>query len=123
VLAPAQCVRAGRMFTGRAAALNIADLVAADSPYGSAEHLHLAVERHQAGFHAELRVALPDLLAELRERGLVRFGLHLRVCHLGLAISDLSGPAIAMVDCDDFLDVMATESTCRDCPKMPCATP
>src|SRR5262249_5146380 len=95
----------------------IADLAAADSPTWSTEHLHLAVERHQAGFHAELRVALPDLLAELRERSFVRFGLHLRVCHLRLAISDPGSAAIAMVDCDDFLDVVQLNRRAEIVPK------
>ncbi len=107
----------GLDFHARRAALKIADLAAGDSPTWSAEHLHLAVERHQAGFHAELRVAQPDLLAELRERGLVRFGLRLRVCHLGLAISDPGSAAIAMVDCDDLLDVMQLNRRAEIVPK------
>src|SRR5262252_4823803 len=107
-LAAAQCVRSSK----------IADLAAAaDSPTRSTEHLHLAIERHQAGFHAELRVALPDLLAELRECSFVRLGLHLRVCHLGLAISDPGSAAIAMVDCDDFLDVMQLNRRAEIVPK------
>src|SRR5262245_10859926 len=107
-LAAAQCVRSSK----------IADLAAAaDSPTRSTEHLHLAIERHQAGFHAELRVALPDLLAELRECSFVGFGIHLRVCHLGLAIRDAGSAAIAMVDCDDFLDVMQLNRRAEIVPK------
>ena len=51
----------------------------AEAPVASAEHLHLAVKRHEAGLHAELRVTLADLLAEFRERRLVRLGFRLRV--------------------------------------------
>src|SRR5262249_7562710 len=56
------------------------------------------------GLHSELRVTLPDLLAEFCERRPVRLGLRLRSCDFGLAISDLGGAAIAMVDGDDPLD-------------------
>ena len=62
-------------------------------------------------------MAFPDLLAELRERRLMRFGLHLRVCDLGLAIGNPCSAAIAMVDCDDFLNVMQLNRRAEIVPK------
>ncbi len=62
-------------------------------------------------------MALSDLLAEFRERRLMRFGLHLRVCDLGLAIGNPCSAAIAMVDCDDFLDVMQLNRRAEIVPK------
>src|SRR5262249_47854159 len=81
-------------------------LQAAEAPVASAEHLHLAVKRHEADLHPELRMTLADLLAEFRERCPVGLGFRLRGCDLRLAIGDLGGAAIAMVDRDDPLDVV-----------------
>src|SRR5687768_1061541 len=72
----------------------------------SAEHLHLAVERHQAGLDAELRVAPGDFLAEPCERGRMGLGLDLRGGHLGCTVGDLGRAAVAMIDGDHLLDVV-----------------
>src|SRR5262245_22886994 len=56
-------------------------------------------------------MTLADLLAELGKRGPVRLGLDLRVGNAGLAIGDLGGAAIAMVDRDHPLD--AVQLDCR----------
>jgi hypothetical protein len=86
-------------------------------PPGLAEHLHRAVERHQAGFHAKLRVPLSGLLAELRERRPVRFGFHLRVCDFGLAIGDLGSAAVPMIDRDHLLDAVQLDRCGKIVPK------
>src|SRR5262249_61346659 len=57
--------------------------------------LYRTIEGHQAGFDGEFGLALLCFLAELRHCRLVRRGLDLRVCHLGVAIGDLGGTAIA----------------------------
>jgi hypothetical protein len=62
-------------------------------------------------------MALSGLLAEFRERRLMRFGLHLRVCDFGLAIGNPCSAAIAMVDCDDLLDVMQLNRRAEIVPK------
>ena len=62
-------------------------------------------------------MALSGLLAEFRERRLMRFGLHLRVCDFGLAIGNPCSAAIAMVDRDDFLDVMQLNRRAEIVPK------
>src|SRR5216683_7739281 len=72
----------------------------------SAEHLDLAVERHEAGLDRELGLTFLHLLAEFGERGAMRFGLDLRVCDLRFAIRDLRGTAVAMIDRDHLRNVM-----------------
>jgi len=51
-------------------------------------------------------MALPDFLAELRERLPVRLGLARRVGDRRLAVGDLCGAAVAVVDRDDFADLV-----------------
>src|SRR5215813_5111574 len=67
-------------------------------------------------------MALLDLLAKFSERRPMRFGLHLRVCDLGLAIGNPCSAAIAVVDCDDFFDVMQLNRRAEIVPKclVPC---
>src|SRR5262249_44458693 len=89
----------------------------AEASVASAEHLHLAVKDHEVGLHPELRVTLADLLAEFRVRRPVRLGLCLRRCHFGLAISDLGGAAIAMVDGDDLPDAVQLDGRGEIVPK------
>src|SRR5262249_7889289 len=47
----------------------------------------------------------------------MRFGLHLRVCDLGLAVGNPCSAAIAVVDCDDFFDVMQLNRRAEIVPK------
>src|SRR5262249_50966154 len=68
------------------------------------EHLHRAVERHEAGFHPKLRVPLGDLLAKFAECRSMRLGFGLGRCDLGLAVGDPGGTAIAVIDRYLFLD-------------------
>src|SRR5262245_9049093 len=72
---------------------------------GLAEHLYRAVERHEADLDRELGLAFVHLLAELHQRRPVGFGLDLRISHLRLAVCNLRGSAITMIDGDDFRNV------------------
>jgi len=83
----------------------------------SDEHLHLAVERHEAGFHAELVVALSNLFTELPKSRPMRFRLYLRICNFGFPIGNLGSAAIAMVDCDHLLDAMQLDRCGEIVPK------
>ena len=58
-------------------------------------------------------MALPDLLAEFGQSRLVRFGLDLRICDFILAISDLGGAAIAMIDRNHLFDVVQLDRRSR----------
>ena len=68
-LAVVYLIRGGLAARGRAADGYVSLL------RSSCEHLDLALQRDQAGFHAELRLLLVALLAEVGEHGAVQLGL------------------------------------------------
>ena len=56
------------------------------------EHLHRAVERHEADFHPKLRVPHGDLLAKFAECCPMRVGFGLGSGDLGLTVAILAAP-------------------------------
>ena len=71
-----------------------------------AEHLDLAVERHQTGLHRHHGVMLLHLPAEFQQHRAMGLGLELRSGNTGGTVGDLGGAAIAMVEGDDLGDVV-----------------
>src|SRR5262245_171594 len=82
-------------------------------------HLQIAVERHQAGLDRQLGLVLGGLAAELGKHLAMR-----RILDLGrggalVAVGDAAGPAIAMIDGDDLLDVVKLHGGAEVVPERP----
>ena len=70
------------------------------------KHHHRPVERHHTGFDCEFRVTMRDSASEFCQRPAMRLGFVLRGGDAGVAVGQLGGAAVAVVDGDDPLDVV-----------------